>query len=200
MPAHHAGKKRLGGNRGASGFPRAVTPPLASLRSVLVGLARLPLLQLLLGLVLADAVRVLDLANQLVAITGDPVQVVVGELAPLLLHFALHLLPVAFDAVPVHCVSFRGGAGNAFVIPAHAVARCRRMPMVEVARTTTRGPRRRRAAPPGGRRSPEPCCSRDAPRPRCSAPRRTPRRRAPAGPCARRAACDRGNSSRGAPR
>src|SRR6185436_12709964 len=124
MPAHHAGKKRLGGNRGASGFPRAVTPPLASLRSVLVGLARLPLLQLLLGLVLADAVRVLDLANQLVAITGDPVQVVVGELAPLLLHFALHLLPVAFDAVPVHCVSFRGGAaGNAFVIPAHAVQR-----------------------------------------------------------------------------
>src|SRR6185295_15473979 len=107
MPAHHAGKKRLGGNRGASGFPRAVTPPLASLRSVLVGLARLPLLQLLLGLVLADAVRVLDLANQLVAITGDAVQVVVGELAPLLLHFALHLLPVAFDAIPVHSVSFR---------------------------------------------------------------------------------------------
>src|SRR6185295_13871950 len=129
MPAHHAGKKRLGGNRGASGFPRAVTPPLASLRSVLVGLARLPLLQLLLGLVLADAVRVLDLANQLVAITGDPV-------------------------LPWWC------CGNAFVIPAHAVARCRRMPMVKVARTTTRGPRRRRAAPPAGRRSPEPCCSR----------------------------------------
>src|SRR6185369_12681382 len=103
MPAHHAGKKRPGGNRGASPVPAGGTPPLASLLSVLVGLARLPRLQLLLGLVLADAVRALDLADQLVAVAGDPVQVVVGELAPLLLHFALRLLPVALDAIPVHC-------------------------------------------------------------------------------------------------
>src|SRR5690349_8698195 len=98
MPAHHAGNKRPGGKWGVAPLPAVCDG------SVHVGLARLPLLQLLLGFILADAVRVLDLADQLVAITGDAVQVVVGELAPLLLHFSLHLLPVAFDAIPVHSV------------------------------------------------------------------------------------------------
>ena len=57
---------------------------------------------LLLGLVLGDPVLLLDLADELVALAGDDVDVVVGELAPLLLHLARELLPVAFDAVPVH--------------------------------------------------------------------------------------------------
>src|SRR4051812_48075009 len=70
--------------------------------SAYVALARLPVLHLLLGLVLADAVGVLDLADQLVALAGDPVELVVADLAPLLLDLALHLLPVAFDAIPVH--------------------------------------------------------------------------------------------------
>src|SRR5437762_13601825 len=72
--------------------------------SAQVALARFPFVQLLLGLVLADAVRVLDLADQLVALAGDLVQVLVGKLAPLLLHFALRLLPVSCDAIPVHVV------------------------------------------------------------------------------------------------
>src|SRR5436190_74605 len=73
---------------------------------VQVALARLPIVDLLLGLVLADTVGILDLADQLVALAGDLVEVVVGELAPLLLHFALHLLPVSSDAVPVHVGPF----------------------------------------------------------------------------------------------
>src|SRR4051812_977362 len=65
-------------------------------------LARFPVVHLLLGFVLADAVGLLDAAEQLVALAGDAVEVVVGQLAPLLLHFALRHLPVAFDAIPIH--------------------------------------------------------------------------------------------------
>src|SRR5665213_2946279 len=56
---------------------------------------------LLFGLVLADAVGLLHLADQLVALAADDVELVVGELAPLFLGLALQLLPVAFDTVPV---------------------------------------------------------------------------------------------------
>jgi hypothetical protein len=50
------------------------------------------------GLVLADTVRFLDLSGELVALTRYHVQMnvqmIVGELAPLLLHLAPVLLPV----------------------------------------------------------------------------------------------------------
>src|SRR3990167_6431820 len=59
-------------------------------------------LDLLLGFVLRDAVGFLDLAHQLIALAGDNVEVVVGKLAPLRLHLALELLPVAFYDIPVH--------------------------------------------------------------------------------------------------
>src|SRR5207237_11081 len=68
-------------------------------------LARFPVGNLALGLVLADAVGLLDLADQLVALPGDLVELVVGQLAPLLLDLAFGLLPVACDAVPVHLLS-----------------------------------------------------------------------------------------------
>src|SRR6185436_13868079 len=79
-------------------YPAPWTVTLA----VEVLLLRFPVGDLALGLVLADAVGVLDLADQLVALARDAVEVVVGELAPLLLRLALQLLPVAFDAIPVH--------------------------------------------------------------------------------------------------
>src|SRR5690242_4555968 len=78
--------------------------------SVGVALARFPLADLLLGLVLADAVRVLDLADELVALAGDGVEVVVGQLAPLRFHGALRLLPVSCDAIPVHVIPFSEGS------------------------------------------------------------------------------------------
>ena len=68
------------------------------------GVVRLgfPLGELLLGFVLGHAVALLDLAGELVAAAGDDIEVVVGQLAPLLLGLAGDLLPVAFDLVPVH--------------------------------------------------------------------------------------------------
>src|SRR5687768_7964143 len=65
-------------------------------------LSAFPVVHLLLGLVARAAVALLDLAHQLVAAAFHLVELVVGELAPLLLHAALHLLPVALDGVPVH--------------------------------------------------------------------------------------------------
>src|SRR6185436_11031236 len=51
--------------------------------------------ELFFRLILGDAVLLLDLA-------GDHIQLVVGQLAPLLFRLALDLLPVAFDAIPIH--------------------------------------------------------------------------------------------------
>src|SRR4029453_3190276 len=64
-----------------------------------------PLLEsrdLLLGFVFRDAVGFLNLAAQDFPLARDDVEVVVGEIAPLLAHVALELLPVAFDHIPVH--------------------------------------------------------------------------------------------------
>src|SRR5437868_10672103 len=73
---------------------------------VQVALATFPIGELLLGLVLADAVRILDLADELIALAGDLVELVVGQLAPLLVQLAFGLLPVSCDAVPVHGFPF----------------------------------------------------------------------------------------------
>src|SRR4026209_2728539 len=128
------------GIRGLTPIPARVTAQCwscCSSSSIQIRLAGFPILHLLLGLVLADAVRVLDLADELVALAGDAVDVVVGELAPLLFHFALHLLPVAFDAIPVHACSFTVAYQQSAVIPTGSATRCRRLPMAAVARTTT---------------------------------------------------------------
>ena len=66
---------------------------------------RFPSLQLALGLILADAIAFLNLAGKLITPTRDLVNLIVGKLAPLLLHFAFELFPVAFDAVPIHGVT-----------------------------------------------------------------------------------------------
>src|SRR5262249_25437676 len=64
----------------------------------------LPFLQLPLGGVLLDAVALLDAPEQLFAFAIHIGQVVIGELRPLLLRLALHLLPIAGHGVPVHLV------------------------------------------------------------------------------------------------
>src|SRR5262245_41383820 len=53
-----------------------------------------PGLHFLLGFVLGNAVAFLDLPDELIAIPGNHIQLIVGELAPLLLDLALELLPV----------------------------------------------------------------------------------------------------------
>jgi hypothetical protein len=82
---------------------------------------------LLFGFVLRDAVGLLDLARQLIAVSGNHVEVIVGEFAPLCFHLALELLPVAFNDIPVHikvfcqgidwryCYEFSGETDSVFV-------------------------------------------------------------------------------------
>src|SRR5262249_20117960 len=65
-------------------------------------LGAVPVVDVLAHLVAGDAVALLDLALELLAVAGDDIEVVVGQAAPLFLHLALELLPVTFDAVPVH--------------------------------------------------------------------------------------------------
>src|SRR5262245_35051023 len=61
-----------------------------------------PSVDLALGIVLGNAVALLKPARKLGALALDHIEVVVGELAPLLLNLALELFPVAFHAVPIH--------------------------------------------------------------------------------------------------
>ncbi len=60
-----------------------------------------PSVDLLLGLVLSNAVALLNPADQLDTATLHLVKIVVSELAPLLLNLAADLLPIAFDSIPV---------------------------------------------------------------------------------------------------
>src|SRR4029079_14218556 len=55
-----------------------------------------------LGLIALVAVALLDFADQLVTRAGQPLQVLVGEFAPLLLRPAFELFPVTFDLIPIH--------------------------------------------------------------------------------------------------
>src|SRR5262249_27300869 len=61
-----------------------------------------PGVDLALGFVLRHAVALLKPAAELHALALDDVEVVAGELAPLLLNLAFELLPIAFDTIPIH--------------------------------------------------------------------------------------------------
>src|SRR6185369_10380833 len=56
-----------------------------------------PAIQLALRLFLGDPVSLLDLADELVLLAGDVVEVIIRELRPLLLRLAADLLPIACD-------------------------------------------------------------------------------------------------------
>jgi hypothetical protein len=49
----------------------------------------------------------LDFALELLAVAVDLRDIVVSELAPLLLHLAGHLFPVSLYAIPIHVVLLR---------------------------------------------------------------------------------------------
>src|ERR1700687_3233730 len=63
---------------------------------------RFPLLDLPVGVVTVNAIRFLNLADELITLAVDLRQRIVGKLAPLLLDLAAHLFPVAFYTVPIH--------------------------------------------------------------------------------------------------
>jgi hypothetical protein len=60
------------------------------------------------GVIPGDAVTFLDLPDELFALPGNPVELIVGKLAPLLLQFPFRLLPIALDHIPIHTVSSDG--------------------------------------------------------------------------------------------
>src|SRR5262249_24250902 len=75
-----------------------------------------PLVGFLLGFLPGQTIPFLQLARELVAFAGDVFEVVVGELAPFLLHSSLQLFPISFELIRVHKNSFPtlfGLAGNA---------------------------------------------------------------------------------------
>src|SRR5204862_204609 len=76
---------------------------LGSIRSP--GLAIVPVVDVPADLILLMPVALLDPAFELIAPTVDHVEIIVGQLAPLLLDLAFDLLPVPFDSVPVHLES-----------------------------------------------------------------------------------------------
>lgn len=74
----------------------------AVLYTVEIALLGFPLFHLTFGFVPFAPVGILNAPDQLITLTGDDVQIVVGELAPLFRYFSLQLFPVAFDTIPVH--------------------------------------------------------------------------------------------------
>src|SRR3954454_7892389 len=63
-----------------------------------------PRVDLTLGVILRDTIALLKPAGEFRPFALDHVEVVVGELAPLLLSLAFELFPVAFNTVPIHCL------------------------------------------------------------------------------------------------
>ena len=63
-----------------------------------------PVIYILPNLILCDPIALLDFAFKLVATAIDRSKIVICELAPLLLYAAAELLPISFNAVPIHCV------------------------------------------------------------------------------------------------
>src|SRR5262249_212012 len=64
-----------------------------------------PGVDFLLSLVLGVTVTLLQTSSELLALALDDVEIVVGELAPLLLGLTLELLPVSLHAIPIHLSS-----------------------------------------------------------------------------------------------
>ncbi len=70
--------------------------------SALPILATVPIIDVAANSILLDAVAFLNFAFELITLAGDLIKIVVSEFAPLLLDLALELLPVSFDAIPIH--------------------------------------------------------------------------------------------------
>src|SRR5262245_46385234 len=78
--------------------------------------------------VFVNAVVLLNLALELVALPGNFVEIVVGKFTPLLLDFSFQLLPVSFDDIPIHCkllslLSCKMGC-NVWLLPICIPKRC----------------------------------------------------------------------------
>src|SRR5262245_31899368 len=88
-------------------------------------LRRVPVIDVPADLILSQTVALLDLAFELIPATRNDVEIVVGELAPLLLHIPFDLLPISLHAIPVHfeCTSNSSFAGKTRVPKKRSPAR-----------------------------------------------------------------------------
>jgi hypothetical protein len=64
-----------------------------------------PAIDFVLDLIALSPVTGLQPADQFVTLAFDDIEVIVGELAPLLSGLALDRRPIAFYSIPVHCAS-----------------------------------------------------------------------------------------------
>src|SRR5687768_1866424 len=71
----------------------------------LVPIASLPLVDADVRFIFGNAVFLLNATHELIALSFDPIQIIVGQFAPLLLHATAKLLPIALYGVPVHSVA-----------------------------------------------------------------------------------------------
>jgi hypothetical protein len=61
-----------------------------------------PVLKLVLGGLAGDAIACLQYSEQCIPSAFDLVEVIVRQLAPLLKHLVLKILPISFHAFPIH--------------------------------------------------------------------------------------------------
>src|SRR5439155_10915017 len=87
------GKDGVRAARVASGLAAGLLARAVDIRPMLEVQRLPPVLRLPVGFLAGDAVALLHLADELVLLAADDVQIVVGELAPLLLGLALQLIP-----------------------------------------------------------------------------------------------------------
>src|SRR2546425_5640115 len=89
-------------------------------------LRMLPGGKLLLRFLAGDAVRLLDLSRELLALARARVELIAGELAPVPQGVALEMLPVAFNAIPFHLIPLRlWQRSGCHVFLAHPMMRAR---------------------------------------------------------------------------
>src|SRR6266545_2405041 len=67
-----------------------------------LGIGPHPVFDLLLRLFPGDAVLLLNLADQLVILSIDDIDVIIGQFSPTLFHGAFHLFPLALKSIRIH--------------------------------------------------------------------------------------------------
>ena len=77
-------------------------------------LSSVPGVDLLLGLVFGITIPLLQTAFELVLLAIYDIKVIIGKLPPLFFNLALHLLPITFNAIPIHAVLQFGAHDETF--------------------------------------------------------------------------------------
>jgi hypothetical protein len=89
-----------------AGRPRRKPGPVSLPTSLIViqspALGGDPVIHVPADLVLSQTIPPLNLALELIPPAVDDVKVIVSELTPLFFDLTFHLLPISFDAIPIH--------------------------------------------------------------------------------------------------